>query len=298
MSVGIPGMRRKEVFYDVMEKLLPENKATLSTISRKLFSLECVNKGMSKYQARRAFNEKLSNVIEDIEYNTSTEKHILFIDKNHPPEAWRPTFMSIRPKTAKILVKRIALIPETIEPFNFHASGRMYSFPFSLSLLLQCLFEVQTRGEHENLPGIYSAMTVFQSFGYYTNVDLSGNRLQEKGFDYVMTSPFKSEDKSLDQKITNEMRLRIVEIIEVFRNGKPVTYENENLKVLTTEFLEKFEILSKNKEIASISPDIEVISNRIVSLLTKILELNKDEIIALEERARMVCLEHKQQQRS
>jgi len=248
---------------------------------------------------RQEFKKKLVQLIAETE-SLSGERHILFIDKSHPPNAWNQTFESIKSKNPNILVKVIAVVPEVIQPFKYRAKddGLEYSFPFSLHLLLHCLFEVQTRGKHETLPsnGRYSAMAVFRLLNHYSNVDFSDTSLQMKGFDYVVRSPFRNEDKNSAQRIPKELKLACELFLDFFRCHP---YLVDKKKKLKKKLQEEFEGVADSvlKELgnffednsdSSSKPDINVVSNRVIKLYKEILDLSKDDLIALEENAKIL----------
>lgn len=108
---------------------------------------------------------------------------MVFIDKNHPPDAFTNTVQHLNsltlPKT--VMLKKIAIVPEL--------SQELDNCPFSIHFILKCYLRVRSRTDHLTLSGedpfetaniLFGFMKAFR--GFKTNA-LHGADIQT--FDFV-----------------------------------------------------------------------------------------------------------------
>ena len=121
--------------------------------------------------------------------------HVLFIDKNHPPNAVSPTLKeleSMRPKGVSKL-ELVALVPECSQKFRINRGNGHSEYELSLSFLVQCLKRTIEREDHETLVGSEAKKggVVMMMYAMYRDVRFAD--YVKKGFDHVIRAPFTDE---------------------------------------------------------------------------------------------------------
>ena len=109
---------------------------------------EAFNRSRNFYN--KSFQEAIENKFKSLYLNNKLKNCLLFIDKNHPPNAINKTIEPIKKIMSNFTnldkqVSFVALIPECINNFIF---GTNLSLPFSLSYLIQCYIRVRNRINH------------------------------------------------------------------------------------------------------------------------------------------------------
>ena len=109
---------------------------------------EAFNRSRNYYN--KSFQEAIENKFKSLYLNNKLKNCLLFIDKNHPPNAINKTIEPIKKIISNFTnidkqVSFVALIPECINNFIF---GTNLSLPFSLSYLIQCYIRVRNRKNH------------------------------------------------------------------------------------------------------------------------------------------------------
>jgi hypothetical protein len=127
-SIGSDLIRRK-----VMDDMMRKN--------RRMTEKEAFEK--SGKIAGFKFEEELVNVFDEIFQNSSIKNSIIYIDKNHPPNAINRSTEPIRKyleknvnTSFKLDLQYVALIPDCINYFRFGENDNSY-IPFSISYFIQ-----------------------------------------------------------------------------------------------------------------------------------------------------------------
>lgn len=246
IPMGIPGMGKSSLITSFRE-IVEELGCTMDVVSSDIIRQECMKEYMEKHPTAKfdhAF-DKTRNAAKmkfDTEIRRSLEKdsdhHVLFIDKNHPPNAIKGTLELLSkfcPYRRKLRIA--ALIPEckdkiVISGYNNYVS----EYPFSYEFLTQCLLRVKDRDGHETLQGTIEKKfeVIFFMFKMYKNVlfsDYIGN-----GFHSLISVPFTYEGNI---GITEELKNLINSVIlsRLTGKGEPVASVDELVRYISeTEF--------------------------------------------------------------
>jgi hypothetical protein len=246
IPMGIPGMGKSNLISSFRE-IVEELGCTMDVVSSDVVRQECMKEYMEKNPTAKfdqAF-DKTRNAAKmkfDAEIRRSLDKdsdhHVLFIDKNHPPNAIKGTLELLSkfcPYGRKLRIA--ALIPECKD--NIVISGHnnyVSEYPFSYEFLTQCLLRVKDRVMHETLQGTIEKKfeVIFFMFKMYKNVlfsDYIGN-----GFHSLISVPFTYEGNI---GITEELKDLINSVIlsRLSGKGEPVESLDELVRYVTqTEF--------------------------------------------------------------
>ena len=208
VPIGIPGMG-KTYFVQTLRKFVEENSFELSIISSDKVRQECMEKLSKKNKrlsfdqlfektgkdARNLFNDKLRELISTTDQRKS-KAHFVFIDKNHPPNAINGTLDLIRRSSQHLDTLIVAITPLMgTDLFSYEEEGKLHQYPFSSNFFFTCFNRVQTRTEHETLPGngVKTAGVLIMFLQMFRNVSLSKESLLKSGFDKHFEVPFTSE---------------------------------------------------------------------------------------------------------
>ena len=109
---------------------------------------EAFNRSRNNYN--KSFQEEIGTKFKALYLNSKIKNCLLFIDKNHPPNAINKTIEPIKKVISDFTkidkqVSFIGIIPECINNFLL---GPNLSIPFSLSYLIQCYIRVRNRTNH------------------------------------------------------------------------------------------------------------------------------------------------------
>ena len=169
-SIGSDLIRRK-----IMDDMMRKN--------RRMTEKEAFEK--SGRPAGFRFEEELVNTFDEIYKNSSIKNSIIYIDKNHPPNAINRSTEPIRKylekninTSFKLDLQFVALIPDCINNFEF--GGKSKSFiPFSISYFIQCYLRVKHRYDHPTLNGdTKNLINIFGIFiSNFINVSLKENNI-------------------------------------------------------------------------------------------------------------------------
>ena len=167
-SIGSDLIRRK-----VMDDMLRKN--------RRMTEKEAFEK--SGRIAGHKFEEELVDVFDEIYKSKSIKNSIIYIDKNHPPNAINRSTEPIRKyleknvdTSFKLDLQFVALIPDCIKYFEF---GKNAYIPFSISYFVQCYLRVKHRFDHPTLNGdTKDLIVIFGIFiSNFINVSLTENNI-------------------------------------------------------------------------------------------------------------------------
>ena len=109
---------------------------------------EAFNRSRNYYN--KSFQEAIETKFKSVYLNNKIKNCLIFIDKNHPPNAINKTIEPIKKIMSDFTnidkqVSFVALIPECINNFIL---GHGLELPFSLSYLIQCYIRVRNRTNH------------------------------------------------------------------------------------------------------------------------------------------------------
>ena len=178
---------------DIMDNLVRKKRITLDQAFKD-----------SGRQASFKFEEELQNVFDEIYNDYKIKKALIYIDKNHPPNAISRSTEPIRKylseygKKKKLNLEFIALIPDCINNFEFTKNSNKSFIPFSLSYFIQCFLRVKHRDDHPTLNGNNKElMSIFGIFVQnFINVKLDeGTIISHHKLDKAIKLPFTDEIK-------------------------------------------------------------------------------------------------------
>jgi hypothetical protein len=154
----------------------------------------------SRFPANKEFEKQLENMFKEIYFDDKIKNAIIYIDKNHPPNAISRSIDPINKclqdnlnSTLKLDLKFIALTPECVNYFFFSDTSFI---PFSLSYFIQCYLRVKHRNDHPTLNGDQKDLiVVFAVFiKNFINVSLKENDIiMFNKLDTIIKLPFTDE---------------------------------------------------------------------------------------------------------
>ena len=245
----------KSFFVKDLEAECAARGYTVDTISSDGIRESYINKNIKKYRnrdeafqkthkpARDEFFRKLSQLT----HAEAKSRHVIFLDKNHPPNAIDQTVEAARSHSPDTEVRVVGLIPNSQEPL---AIGRD-EYPFSLSFLVQCLMRVKDREQHETLTGPLEKRlsVVFMMFKMYKGIADLDSYLSKRGFDFIMRFSFTDEKAQLPD---NRMRTAIPRVVSDMQpNSMPTSQQIQPVLDIFESLNTPFPIPNSQGEIAS-----------------------------------------------
>ena len=186
-SISSDDIRRK-----VMDEMLYNN--------RRMTEKEAFEK--SGKRANFLFEKELKQRFENVFYNNKILNAMIYIDKNHPPNAINRSTDPIRNflkdnynNRYQLDLQFVALIPDCINYFEFSSEVTAF-IPFSLSYFIQCYLRVKHRNDHPTLNG--DTKNLINIFGIFIqnfiNVSLKENNIMMfQKLDKAIKLPFTDE---------------------------------------------------------------------------------------------------------
>ena len=205
------------------------------------------------------FEEELVNTFDEIYNNDKIKNSIIYIDKNHPPNAINRSTEPIR-KYLKNSIKRafkldlqfVALIPDCINEFRFGNNFNSF-IPFSLSYLIQCYLRVRHRNDHPtlngNTPNLINIFGIFIS--NFINVSLKENNIiMLQKLNRAIKLPFTDEieEEGLPEDLVDAARKFFEELIRNKNNKEPTTLSKQ-FERLINEYYPKAEDFYSTKNL-------------------------------------------------
>ena len=227
-SIGSDNIRRK-----IMDNMLRKNHY--------MTEKEAFDK--SRFPANKEFEKQLENMFKEIYFDDKIKNAIIYIDKNHPPNAISRSIDPINKclqdnlnSTLKLDLKFIALTPECVNYFFFSDTSFI---PFSLSYFIQCYLRVKHRNDHPTLNGDQKDLiVVFAVFiKNFINVSLKENDIiMFNKLDQIIKLPFTDEidENNLPKELVNTAKKFFVSI------------QNDGYERVSTPTTEYFEKLINN----------------------------------------------------
>ena len=229
-SIGSDLIRRK-----IMDDMMRKN--------RRMTEKEAFEK--SGRPAGFKFEEELVNVFDEIFRNKSIRNSIIYIDKNHPPNAINRSTEPIRKyleKNAdtsfKLDLQFVALIPDCINNFEFGEKAKSF-IPFSISYFIQCYLRVKHRMDHPTLNGDTKNLIVI--FGIFIS-------------NFINVS-LKQDNIIMFQKLSRAIKLPFTDEIE--EEGLPI-----DLVQAGRDFFEELIKNKNNRESTPLSEKFEKLINK------------------------------------
>ncbi|CAG9316057.1 unnamed protein product [Blepharisma stoltei] len=295
VPMGIPAMGKSFIRALFQAAIESHEGVTFSTISSGKIREKCIQEYMESskirdwdyaYQqtnwiSRVNFAKSLSR-----EMKTKSKCHVLFLDKNFPPNSIPGTFAEITKNALKTSqIRIIALVPECGTPFVINDDKRHRSFTYELSLpfLIQCLVRARNRVDHETLTGSLTKKVaiVLMMYNMYRNVRFDD--FLTNGFDYIMRLPFTEENAF---EVDDNMRLVVSKTLTAFRpGGLPNEHTIRDLVELIDQYAEILPNIDPTPKISSeLSKlfDLGISGNSGLEEETKEPIRRKDEIISFE----------------
>ena len=143
-------------------------------------------------------------------------KHLLFVDKNHPPDGLERATLLIREFAEKIKnlsLRFVLLVPRCETPVR----AQKYDFPFSFTYLLNCIDRVLKRQNHETLEGdpIHLIQVLLMFFHMFKNQRLNaGHYLSKFGIDDFIEVKYHRETPESDSRISANIKEAIIKILD------------------------------------------------------------------------------------
>ena len=242
IPMTIPG-NGKTFFIDQLQTLIEKYGINFYSIGSDLIRREVMNdlmrkrRGMSEKEAFEKsgriagykFEEELVNTFSEIFKDKKNKNSIIYIDKNHPPNAINRSTEPIRKfletnvnTSFKLDLQYVALIPDCIKYFEFGENSTSF-IPFSISYFIQCYLRVKHRFDHPTLNGdTKNLINIFGIFiSNFINVSLTENNIiMFQKLNRAIKLPFTDEieEEALPKDLVDAGRKFFEELI---RNKNP-----------------------------------------------------------------------------
>lgn len=162
--------------------------------------------------ATQNFNKRVEQLIRESEKSHSCV-HIIFIDKNHPPNGLDKTVGMIKQHLPVGCVsKKLYLIPKIYAPIK--------DYPFSAQFFLQCYYRLQKRDEHETLSNenpLLSTQVLFMFFKMFNRESFGDTFQTDYSLDGFLEVPLTVEDPVI--QVPKEILSLIDEILKSTSKG-------------------------------------------------------------------------------
>ena len=233
-SIGSDLIRRK-----IMDNIMRKN--------RRITEKEAFER--SGKPASFQFEKELVDTFEKIYTSDSIKNAIIYIDKNHPPNAINRSTEPIRKylqgtikRTFKLDLQFVALIPDCINEFRFGNNNNSF-IPFSLSYFIQCYLRVRHRDDHPTLNGdTKNLINIFGIFiSNFINVSLKENNIiMLQKLNRAIKLPFTDEieEEGLPEDLVDAARKFFEELIKNKNNREPTTL-SKKFEELINEYYPK-----------------------------------------------------------
>ena len=252
LPIGIPAMGKSFLINSLLREQLG---CSLSVVSSDKVRAKCMEEYMQRNQkankntafertakpARKQFFQQVAAALVSNHY-----PHIVFLDKNHPPNAIDFTLNEVRKnKPSQVNLKFVMLTPYCRDPFVLNRDSEFQQvYPFSLSMLVQCLLRARDRDLHETLEGdVYHKMAVvLMMFQLYQGFTL--DQLGE-GFDFRIEVPFTDED----HRVNPDLKDMVENVLNCFKpNTLPKKHQIVNLVETLMSFGSQFKQVNSSEQ--------------------------------------------------
>ena len=197
---------------------------------------EAFNRSRNFYN--KSFQEEIETKFKKIYLNNKIKNSLLFIDKNHPPNAINKTIEPIKKIISDFTnidkhVSFVGLIPECIN--NFILGPNLY-IPFSLSYLIQCYIRVRNRTNHPLMNQNRKDLLLFLMGSFIKNfigVSLDSSKLMNLySIDQTYKLPFTDEidDSQFPEDILVPSKFFIGTLVDSKYDSTVTTSDSENFE--------------------------------------------------------------------
>ena len=250
-SIGSDLIRRK-----IMDNIMRKNR----NISEK----EAFEK--SGKPANFQFEKELVETFEEI-YKSDIKDSIIYIDKNHPPNAINRSTEPIRKflrnqikSSFKLDLQFVALIPDCINEFRFGDNFNSF-IPFSLSYFIQCYLRVKHRNDHPTLNGnTQNLINIFGIFiSNFINVSLKENNIiMLQKLNRAIKLPFTDEieEEGLPEDLVDAARKFFEELIKNKNNKEPTELSRKFENLINSYYSKAEDFYSTKNLVKSTSEPI------------------------------------------
>jgi hypothetical protein len=214
VPMTIPGTG-KTYFVEQLKEMLNKTDIIFNKLSSDDIRLSVMNttfKHLSKDEAFSASGQQATREFENelkrlFGLSSAAKRSLVYLDKNHPPNALSRVFETIRKKCEQIpyindlSIKYVALLPDC---GSFKISDKKL-LPFSLSYFIQCYVRIRNRFNHQTLNGdnknLICILGLFM--GNFINFSLNEqNLILHYKFDKIIKLPFTEE---LSDKLPDDL---------------------------------------------------------------------------------------------
>jgi len=255
IPMTIPG-NGKTFFIDQLKTLIEKYGINFYSIGSDLIRRQVMNdlmykrRGMTEKEAFEKsgriagykFEEELVSTFSKIFKDKKNKNSIIYIDKNHPPNAINRSTEPIRKylennvnTSFKLDLQYVALIPDCIKYFEFGENSTSF-IPFSISYFIQCYLRVKHRFDHPTLNGdTKNLINIFGIFiSNFINVSLTENNIiMFQKLNRAIKLPFTDEieEEGLPKDLVDAGRKFFEELVRNKnpRDSTPLSRKFENL---------------------------------------------------------------------
>ena len=250
-SIGSDLIRRK-----IMDNIMRKN--------RNILEKEAFEK--SGKPANFQFEKELVETFEEI-YKSDIKDSIIYIDKNHPPNAINRSTEPIRKflrnqikSSFKLDLQFVALIPDCINEFRFGDNFNSF-IPFSLSYFIQCYLRVKHRNDHPTLNGnTQNLINIFGIFiSNFINVSLKENNIiMLQKLNRAIKLPFTDEieEEGLPEDLVDAARKFFEELIKNKNNKEPTELSRKFENLINSYYSKAEDFYSTKNLVKSTSEPI------------------------------------------
>ena len=197
---------------------------------------EAFNRSRNYYN--KSFQEEIENKFKTVYLNNKLKNCLIFIDKNHPPNAINKTIEPIRKIMSDFTnidkqVSFVGLIPECINNFIL---GHGLALPFSLSYLIQCYIRVRNRKNHPLMNQNRKDLLLFLMGSFIKNfigVSLDSSKLMDLySIDQTFKLQFTDEldDSQFPEEIIVPSMFFIGTLVDSKYDSSVTTSDSENFE--------------------------------------------------------------------
>jgi hypothetical protein len=252
-------------FYSIGSDLI--RRQVMNNLMRKKHLTEKQAFEQSGKTANFKFEEELVNTFDEIYNSDKIQNSIIYIDKNHPPNAINRSTEPIR-KYLKNSIKRafkldlqfVALIPDCIDDFRFGENLNSF-IPFSLSYFIQCYLRVKHRNDHPTLNGdTKNLINIFGIFiSNFINVSLKENNIiMLQKLNRAIKLPFTDEieEEGLPEDLVDSARKFFEELIKNKNSKEPTELSRKFEKMINDYYHSEDDFYSTKNLVKSTSEPI------------------------------------------
>ena len=262
IPMTIPG-NGKTFFINQLQTLIEKYGINFYSIGSDLIRREVMNELMRKNRrmtekeafeksgriAGYKFEEELLNTFSQIFKDKKNKNSIIYIDKNHPPNAINRSTEPIRKflennvnTSFKLDLQYVALIPDCIKYFEFGENSTSF-IPFSISYFIQCYLRVKHRFDHPTLNGdTKNLINIFGIFiSNFINVSLTENNIiMFQKLNRAIKLPFTDEieEEALPKDLVDAGRKFFEELI-ITKNPRDSTPLSRKFEKLINDYYPK-----------------------------------------------------------